>query len=42
MPVFDMDSHLREEYFLDEVYKLEGAFAAETPTIHAPPGGGGK
>lgn len=31
MPVYDMDSHLREEYFLDEVYKLEGAFAAETP-----------
>jgi predicted TIM-barrel fold metal-dependent hydrolase len=31
MKVFDMDSHLREEYLLDEVYKLEGRFAGETP-----------
>ncbi len=31
MPVFDMDSHLREEYLLDEVYRLEGKFANETP-----------
>ena len=31
MTVFDMDSHLREEYFLDEVYKLEGALAEYTP-----------
>jgi uncharacterized protein len=31
MPVFDMDSHLREEYFLDEVYRLEGPFAHLTP-----------
>ena len=27
----DLDSHLREEYFLDEVYDLEGAFADKTP-----------
>jgi uncharacterized protein len=31
MQVFDMDSHLREEYFLDEVYRLEGKFAHLTP-----------
>jgi predicted TIM-barrel fold metal-dependent hydrolase len=31
MPVIDMDSHLREEYFLDEVYKLSGKFAHLTP-----------
>jgi predicted TIM-barrel fold metal-dependent hydrolase len=31
MTVFDMDSHLREEYVLDEVYRLEGKFAHETP-----------
>ena len=31
MPVFDMDSHVREEYFLDEVYRLKGKFADETP-----------
>src|SRR5487761_1407553 len=31
MTVFDMDSHLREEYFLDEVYRLEGKFAHLTP-----------
>jgi predicted TIM-barrel fold metal-dependent hydrolase len=27
----DTDSHLREEYFMDEVYKLEGEFADKTP-----------
>jgi hypothetical protein len=31
MKVFDMDSHLREEYVLDEVYKLEGRFADHSP-----------
>jgi hypothetical protein len=31
MPVFDMDSHLREEYFLDEVYRLDGKFAHLRP-----------
>jgi len=31
MPVFDMDSHLREEYFLDQVYRLEGQFAHLRP-----------
>ncbi|MGH7089170.1 MAG: amidohydrolase family protein [Stellaceae bacterium] len=31
MAVFDMDSHLREEYFLDEVYRLGGKFAHLTP-----------
>ncbi len=31
MPTFDMDSHLREEYFLDEVYRLDGKFAHLTP-----------
>jgi uncharacterized protein len=31
MQVFDMDSHLREEYFLDEVYRLDGEFAHLTP-----------
>ena len=31
MTVFDMDSHLREEYFLDEVYRLEGKFAEYSP-----------
>jgi uncharacterized protein len=31
MPVIDMDSHLREEYFLDQVYRLEGKFAEFTP-----------
>ena len=31
MQIIDMDSHLREEYILDEVYRLEGKFAAETP-----------
>jgi uncharacterized protein len=31
MSVFDMDSHLREEYVLDEVYRLRGKFADQTP-----------
>jgi hypothetical protein len=31
MKVFDMDSHLREEYVLDEVYRLEGKFADQSP-----------
>jgi len=31
MQIFDMDSHLREHYFMDEVYKLEGKFAQYTP-----------
>jgi uncharacterized protein len=31
MRVFDMDSHLREEYLMDEVYRLEGKYASETP-----------
>jgi hypothetical protein len=36
MKVFDMDSHLREEYVLDEVYRLEGKFAGETPVRLSP------
>jgi len=31
MQIIDMDSHLREEYILDEVYRLEGKFAAQSP-----------
>jgi hypothetical protein len=31
MTVIDTDSHLREEYFLDEVFRLEGEFADKTP-----------
>jgi predicted TIM-barrel fold metal-dependent hydrolase len=31
MQVFDTDSHLRDNWRLDEVYKLEGEFAAFTP-----------
>src|ERR1051325_11805420 len=32
MPVIiDLDSHLRDGYFLDEIYKLEGAYAKLTP-----------
>ena len=31
MQIIDMDSHLREEYILDEAYRLEGKFASETP-----------
>ncbi|HZS03089.1 MAG TPA: amidohydrolase family protein [Chloroflexota bacterium] len=29
--IVDLDSHLREEYFMDEVYKLDGPFAEYTP-----------
>jgi hypothetical protein len=29
--IIDLDSHLREEYFLDQVYKLEGPYARFTP-----------
>jgi predicted TIM-barrel fold metal-dependent hydrolase len=29
--IVDLDSHLREGYFLDEVYKLDGALAKFTP-----------
>jgi len=29
--IIDLDSHLREEYFLDEVYKLDGPYARFTP-----------
>lgn len=29
--IIDLDSHLREEYFLDEVYRLEGPYAKYTP-----------
>jgi uncharacterized protein len=29
--IIDLDSHLREGYFLDEVYKLDGPFARFTP-----------
>ena len=29
--IVDLDSHLREGYFLDEVYRLEGALAQFTP-----------
>jgi uncharacterized protein len=36
MTVFDMDSHLREEYFLDEVYRLDGKFAHLTPVRLSP------
>lgn len=36
MAVFDMDSHLREEYLMDEVYRLEGVFAHETPVRLSP------
>lgn len=31
MAVFDMDTHLRDEYFLDEIYQFEGEFAEYTP-----------
>ena len=31
MHVIDMDSHLREGYFLDEIYDLEGEFAQYKP-----------
>ena len=29
--IIDLDSHLHENYFLDEVYKLEGPYARFTP-----------
>lgn len=29
--IIDFDSHIREEYFLDEVYKLTGEYAKYTP-----------
>ena len=29
--IVDLDSHLREGYFMDEVYKLDGPFAQFTP-----------
>jgi len=29
--IIDLDSHLRESYFLDEIYKLEGPWAKFTP-----------
>ncbi len=29
--IIDLDSHLREEYFLDEVYRLDGPYARYTP-----------
>ena len=29
--IVDLDSHLREGYFLDEVYKLDGLLAQYTP-----------
>lgn len=31
MTVIDVDSHLRDEYLLDEIYKLSGEFADKTP-----------
>ncbi|MGH7769554.1 MAG: hypothetical protein ACREQP_19070, partial [Candidatus Binatia bacterium] len=29
--IIDLDSHLRDSYFLDEIYKLEGPWAKFTP-----------
>jgi len=29
--IIDLDSHLREECFLDEVYRLDGPYATFTP-----------
>ena len=29
--IIDLDSHLRDSYFLDEIYKLEGPYARLTP-----------
>jgi hypothetical protein len=29
--IIDLDSHLREIYFMDEVYKQEGRYAQYTP-----------
>ena len=31
MPVIDMDSHLRDGYFLDEIYDLQGEFSHLKP-----------
>jgi uncharacterized protein len=31
--IIDLDSHLREGYFLDQVYKLEGEYAEFTPKV---------
>lgn len=31
MTVIDVDSHLRDEYLFDEIYKLSGEFADKTP-----------
>ena len=31
MAIIDLDSHLRDGWFLDEIYKLDGPFAGETP-----------
>jgi predicted TIM-barrel fold metal-dependent hydrolase len=31
MAIIDLDSHLRDEYFLDEIYNLEGPFSRYTP-----------
>jgi predicted TIM-barrel fold metal-dependent hydrolase len=30
--IIDLDSHLREQYFLDEIYRLDGPYAQFTPT----------
>jgi hypothetical protein len=29
--IIDLDSHVREIYFMDEVYKLAGGYSNETP-----------
>ena len=31
MAIIDLDSHLREAYFMDEIYKLEGPYEKFTP-----------
>src|SRR5688572_29706611 len=37
--IIDTDSHLRENYFMDEMYKLEAPFAEQTPVriVDGPP-----
>src|SRR5438309_650570 len=37
--IIDLDSHLRENYYLDEMYKLEAPFADYTPkrVVDGPP-----
>ena len=30
--IIDLDSHLRDQYFLDEIYQLDGPYAQFTPT----------